>query len=120
MVDIGLRRAMLGSSAQADTGHILENIVFLELKRRGYEIFIGKVDQWEVDFVARSYKKTVYIQVAATVREQATLERELRPLQKISDHFPKYLLTLDMDSSADYDGIMKINALDFLLGKNEL
>lgn len=120
MVDMGLRRAMLGRSAQADTGHILENIIFLELKRRGYEVFIGKIDQWEVDFVARSDQKTVYIQVAATVREKATLERELRPLQKIPDHFPKYLLSLDMDPATDYDGIMKINALDFLMGKIEL
>ncbi len=120
MVDMGLRRAMLGRSAQADTGHILENIIFLELKRRGYEVFIGKIDQWEVDFVARGDQKTVYIQVAATVREKATLERELRPLQKISDHFPKYLLSLDMDPVTDYDGIMKINALDFLMGKIEL
>ena len=97
VVDIGLRYMLLGSR-NADTGHILENIIYLELIRRGY-------------------KGIIYYQVAATVREESTLLRELRPLQKITDHYPKYIITLDEDPDADYDGIRRINALQFLLGE---
>lgn len=117
MADIGLRRAMLGNSGQADTGHILENVIYLELLRRGYRVYVGKVDNLEVDFVAMNEKGLRYIQVAATVREQTVLERELKPLQKITDNYPKCILTLDMDPVADYDGIRRFNALDYLLGK---
>lgn len=115
VVDIGLRFMLLGSK-NADTGHILENIIYLELIRRGYKVYVGKLENEEVDFVAMNSKGTVYYQVAATVREASTLERELRPLQKIADHYPKYILTLDEDPDADYDGIRRINALQFLLG----
>ncbi len=118
MVDIGLRRTMLGNSGQADTGQILQNVVYLELVRRGYRVYVGKVDNLEVDFVAMDQEGLRYIQVAATVREQATLERELKPLQKIADNYPKCILTLDMDPPADYEGIRRLNALDFLLGKD--
>ncbi len=117
MVDIGLRRAMLGNSGQADTGHILENIVYLELVRRGYRVYVGKVDNLEVDFVEMNQEGLRYIQVAATVRDQAILERELKPLQKIADNYPKCILTLDMDPPADYEGIRRLNGLDYLLGK---
>ncbi len=116
MADIGLRRAMLGHSGQADTGHILENVIYLELLRRGYRVYVGKVDNLEVDFVAMDEEGINYFQVAATVREQDTLERELKPLQKIADNYPKCILTLDMDPPADYDGIRRLNALDYLLG----
>lgn len=119
MVDIGLRNAMLGSSANADVGHILENVIYLELLRRGYEVYIGKVDSVEVDFVAKGTKGLKYIQVSASVRDANTLERELRPLQKISDHYPKCIMTLDVDPEADYEGIRKINALDFLMHRVE-
>ena len=95
--------------------HILENIVFLELLRRGYTVYIGKVDDLEVDFVAKNRERLKYYQVALTVREEKVLERELRALQKTGDHYPKYLLTLDMDLEADYDGITKINVIDWLL-----
>lgn len=114
VVDIGLRYVLLGSK-NADTGHILENIIYLELIRRGYKVYVGKVESEEVDFVAMNSKGITYYQVAATVREKSTLARELRPLQKISDHYPKYILTLDEDPEADYDGIRRINALQFLL-----
>ncbi len=114
VVDIGLRYFLLGSKA-VDTGHILENIIYLELRRRGYEVYIGKVDKFEVDFIARNNDGIQYFQVAATVREESTLERELRPLKKIKDDYPKLLLTLDDDPEADYDGIRKKNALKFLL-----
>lgn len=115
-VDIGLRYTLLGSR-NVDVGHILENIVYLELLRRGYAVYVGKVDEQEVDFVAMDDMGSKYFQVAATVREQTTLQRELLPLQKIRDHYPKFLLTLDEDPAADYDGIRRINALDWLLGK---
>lgn len=116
VVDIGLRYMLLGSK-NADTGHILENVIYLELIRRGYKVYVGKVENEEVDFVAMNSKGTIYYQVAATVREESTLTRELRPLQKITDHYPKYILTLDEDPDADYDGIRRMNALQFLLGE---
>ncbi len=114
-VDSGLRSYLLGKKADSDMGHILENIVFLELLRRGYTVYIGKVDDLEVDFVAKNREGLKYYQVALTVREEKVLERELRALQKTGDHYPKYLLTLDMDLEADYDGITKINVIDWLL-----
>ena len=112
-VDIGLRFFLLGRR-QFDIGHILENVVFLELTRRGYEVSVGKIDDLEVDFVAVNQEGTTYFQIAATVRDDVTLERELRPLQKINDHYPKFILTLDDDPHADYEGIKRINALDWL------
>ena len=114
-VDSGLRSYLLGKKADSDMGHILENIVFLELLRRGYTVYIGKIDDLEVDFVAKNRDGLKYYQVALTVREEKVLERELRALQKTGDHYPKYLLTLDMDLEADYDGITKINVIDWLL-----
>ena len=114
-VDIGLRYLLLGTSS-SDVGHILENIVFLELLRRGSEVFIGKIDDLEVDFVAMDGKQTTYYQVAASVRDEKTLARELASLEKIADHYPKIILTLDEDPQADYNGIRRINALDWLMG----
>lgn len=114
VVDIGLRYMLLGTK-NADIGHILENVIYLELLRKGYKVYVGKVESEEVDFVAMNNKGTIYYQVAASVRDETTLARELRPLQKIADHYPKYILTLDDDLEADYDGIRRINALAFLL-----
>ncbi len=119
IVDLGLRNAMLGTIGK-DVGHILENIIFLELLRRGFTVHIGKVDSYEVDFVIQNDFGTRYIQVAASVRDEQTLARELRPLQKINDHFPKYILTLDNDPVGDYEGILRMNALDYLLHKFEI
>ncbi len=115
VVDIGLRYALLGFRS-IDVGHVLENVVYLELLRRGYDVYVGKVDDMEVDFVAMNNKKIAYFQVAMTVRDPKTLERELKPLRGINDHYPKFILTLDEDPEVDYDGIRKINALDWLLG----
>lgn len=115
VVDIGMRYMLLGSG-QADAGHILENIIYLELLRRGYDVYVGKVDAFEVDFVAQNRKGTVYFQVALSVRDKETLKRELRPLQLIRDHYPKVILTLDEDPETQYDGIRCINARDWLLG----
>lgn len=115
-VDISLRTLLLGKEG-TDVGHILENVIYLELLRRGYQVYVGKIDELEVDFVAKSPEGIVYYQVAATVRDPGTLERELTPLQKISDHYPKYLLTLDEDPDGDYDGIRRTNALEWLLAE---
>jgi predicted AAA+ superfamily ATPase len=115
LADIGLRYYLLGSK-DADQGRMLENVIYLELLRRGYEVHVGKVDAAEVDFVALKDGYAEYYQVALTVRDSKTLERELSPLQKIADHNPKYLLTLDDDPPASHNGIRQINALDWLLG----
>lgn len=114
-VDIGIRYLLLGKRG-ADVGHILENVVYLDLLRRGYHVYIGKIDELEVDFVAVDQSGRNYFQVAATVREQAVLDREIAPLRKISDHYPKYILTLDEDPDADYEGIRKVRVLDWLMG----
>ena len=115
--DIGLRYALLGTKP-ADLGHILENVVFLELLRRGHEVYIGKVGRTEVDFIAIGDGGEEYYQVAYTVIDPdgATLRRELAPLEAISDHNPKYLLTMDNTPRASHNGIRQINALDWLLG----
>jgi len=115
VVDIGFRFMLLGSK-QMDAGHILENVVYLELLRRGYDVYVGKVDEFEVDFVAQNRKGTTYFQVALSVRDEKNLERELRPLQAIKDHYPKVILTMDDDPEVHYDGIRRINARDWLLG----
>ena len=115
VVDQGLRSFLLGKKADSDMGHILENIVYLELLRRGYKVYVGKVDDLEVDFVAENRDGLKYFQVALTVRDDKVLERELKSLQKTGDYYPKYLLTLDMDLETDYEGITKINVIDWLL-----
>lgn len=117
VVDQGLRSYLLGKKADSDMGHVLENIVYLELLRRGYKVYVGKVDDLEVDFVAENRDGLKYYQVALTVRDEKVLERELRSLQKTGDHYPKYLITYDMDMESDYNGITKINIVDWLLNK---
>ena len=114
VVDIGLRRHLLGGHLQ-DAGHILENVVYLELLRRGGKIRVGKIGALEVDFVVEKPDGTEYYQVAASVRDPATLERELAPFRKIQDSHPKFLLTLDEDPDDNIDGIRKLNALDWML-----
>ena len=116
LVDIGLRRMLLGSRS-FDAGRILENIVYLELLRRQKKVYIGKMDNLEVDFVAIDENDITYYQVAATVRDENTLKRELTSLRQIKDQYPKYILTLDEDPTADYDGIKRINALKWLMGE---
>ena len=114
-IDIGLRYHILGQNSGRDMGHILENIVYLELLRRGYKVYIGKLDDLEIDFIAKNSKETIYFQVSLTTREESTLERELTPLQKINDNYQKIILTMDDDLDADFDGIRKINLIDWLL-----
>lgn len=117
--DLGLRTYLLGKSFDKNMGHILENVIFLELKRRGYKIYIGKNDSTEVDFVVETENELIYIQVALSVREQSTLDRELTPLKSIPDHFKKYIITLDYDTNI-YNGIKQISAMDFLTGRIDL
>lgn len=114
--DIGLRYIVLGSK-KADQGHILENVVYLELLRRGYEVYIGKVGNSEVDFIALGDEGEEYYQVAYTVidADGKTLERELKPLESIRDHNPKYLLTMDLGPVVSHNGIKQMNVLDWLL-----
>jgi predicted AAA+ superfamily ATPase len=119
IADIGLRYYLLGNK-EADAGHILENVVYLELLRRGYEVYVGKVGNAEVDFVAIGESGEEYYQVAYTVEGGSTdgksvLERELTPLKSIRDHNPKYLLTMDFTPNASHNGIRQINAIDWLL-----
>jgi predicted AAA+ superfamily ATPase len=116
---LGLRNALLGKELSADAGHLLENIVFLELQRRNYQIWIGKADNLEIDFVARDKNGyTKYIQVAYTVKEQKTLERELTPFTKISDFNERLLLTMDYETGS-HNGIKQINVIDWLLDNKE-
>ena len=115
VADTGFLLAVLGRNAQINRGHLLENLVFIELKRRYKDIFIGKVLQTECDFVCKDEKGLVaYYQVSLTVREPKTLERELAPFSKINNHFPKYLLTLDPEEPT-YDGVQQINVINWLL-----
>lgn len=115
LVDLGFRNALLGKELQSDAGHLLENIIYLELKRRNYQIWIGKTNHLEVDFVVRNNQGfTQYIQVSQTVQNPDTLARELAPLNSISDHHEKLLITMDFDTGT-YNGIKKINAIDWLM-----
>ena len=107
---------MLASGFESDLGHLLENIVFLELNRRGHKVNVGKLADKEVDFVAVHTDGIEYYQVSASVLDKGTLLRELGPLQKIPDHHPKYLLTLDdIMPNINHDGIRQMNLIDWLL-----
>ncbi|MDD5827037.1 MAG: ATP-binding protein [Bacilli bacterium] len=114
--DVTMRYALLGRK-YIDLGHILENVVYLELLRRGYKVYIGKVGDKEIDFIAENSVGITYYQVAYTVRDKDTLERELSVLDNINDHYPKFILTMDVDPEIDFNGIRKINVLDWLLEK---
>lgn len=114
VADIGLRYLLLGR--EGDAGHILENIVYLELLRRGYNISIGKVGAYEVDFVATKNGSTEYYQVAQEIMDKDTRDRELRSLDAIDDHNPKFLITMSQALTHEYKGIKVVNALDWLLG----
>ena len=116
VADIGLRYFLLGSR-DVDYGQIMENIVYLELLRRGYEIYVGKVGALEIDFVAIKNGETEYYQVAYTVQNEETLARELKSLDAVNDHNRKYLITMDDLPMAFYNGIKQVNAVDWLLDK---
>jgi predicted AAA+ superfamily ATPase len=114
LVDPGLRYFLLGGR-EPDSGHILENVVYLELLRRYHRVFIGKIGEKEVDFVAEGSRGTEYYQVSDTVRDKATLARELAPLDAIRDHNPKFLLTRDYDPPASHNGIKQLNVFQWLM-----
>lgn len=117
LCDMGLRNYLLGEVR--DIGSILENVIFLELKRLNYEIYIGKFEDKEVDFVIKDSDGIKYIQVSLSVRDENTLKRELEVLENIKDNYPKYIITLDYDTN-NYNGIKQISAIDFLLGRVKL
>ena len=111
--DLSLRSLLLANKG-TDIGHILENIVFLELKRRGYLVSIGKIGELEIDFIAEKGKEKIYYQVATSILDQTTYHREITPLKKIADNYPKYLITMD-EIPIEEEGIKQINIIDFLL-----
>lgn len=117
IIDMGFRNMLLGYR-DADRGHIIENIVFLELMRRDYRIYIGKVGETEVDFVAEKPGDKLYIQVTESMQSPDTRERELRPLRMIPDNYEKIVLSMDRSYINSYDGIKSLNLIDWLLGKS--
>ncbi len=114
IVDIGLRNYLLGYR-DGDRGHILENIIYFELMRRGYDVAIGKIGNKEVDFVATNTYEKKYIQVTESMNSPETRKRELAPLQSIRDNYEKYIIALDCDFTQTIDGIKVINLIDFLI-----
>ena len=114
IIDLGFRNMLLGYR-DADSGHILENIVFLELIRRDYRVYIGKVGETEVDFIAERPDDKIYIQVTETMMGEEVRERELRPLKLINDNYEKIVLSMDKSFIKSYDGIKVLNIIDFLL-----
>lgn len=115
LVDQGFRRLILGDK-KSDIGFVLENIVYLELIRRGYDVYIGKIGDLEVDFIAENGDDKIYIQVSATVLDPNTFAREIAPLEKIKDNYPKYIVTMD-ELPMNKDGIKQINIIDFLMNE---
>ena len=116
IIDMGFRNMLLGYR-DADRGHILENIVFLELLRRDYRVYIGKIGETEVDFVAEKPNDKVYIQVTESMLSPDTRERELRPLRMIPDNYEKIVLSMDRNFINSYDGIKSLNLIDWLLAE---
>jgi len=114
IVDMGIKNQLTGLR-NTDYGHVLENIVYLELKRRGYEVTIGKIATLEVDFIATKTDDKRYYQVSATILDETTRERELKPLLAIPDNYPKVILTMDQIVFSDYSGIKVQNIIEFLL-----
>ena len=119
-VDAGLRYYLLGGTDSTDAGHLLENVVYLELLRRGYKVEVGKIGDKEIDFVAQKPGGRIeYYQVSQSVMDENTLTRELEALRAIKDNYPKILLTRDYDRN-NYKGIQHINVLDWLLGRDTM
>lgn len=114
IVDIGLRNYLIGFRDQ-DRGHALENIVYFELLRRGFDVAIGKIDNLEVDFIATDAKEKMYIQVTETMKSEAVRERELKSLRKIQNNYKKMVITLDKALDDEYDGIQVVNIVEWLL-----
>lgn len=114
--DLGIRNLILPKQMY-DLGFSLENVIFFELKRRGYEVWVGKLGELEIDFVVRKDGIYEYYQVTANLTEQTTFDREIAPLQKVRDNYPKTILTLDRFSQGNYNGVQVVNVVDWLLGQ---
>ena len=114
IVDIGLRNFLLGFRNR-DSGHAIENVVYFELLRRGYDVAIGKIDNQEVDFIATTADDKLYIQVTESMQSEDVRERELSPLQKIRDNYEKLVLSLEPGLDTSYEGIKSLNLIDWLL-----
>lgn len=112
--DIGMRHALLGYKA-ADISGVLENIIYLELKRRGYQTYVGKFGNREIDFIAEKENRKMYIQVAYMLSSPETVEREFSALRSIKDNYPKYVISMDTVFGNDFEGIRRINLIEFLL-----
>ena len=115
IADIGLRNYLLGFRDR-DTGHVLENIVFFELLRRGYDVAIGKIDHSEIGFIATNANEKIYFQVTETMMSEDVRRRELTPLQKVRDNYEKIVLSLDPGLETSYGGIKSKNLIDWLIG----
>ena len=116
IIDLGFRNILLGFR-DADRGHILENVVYLELLRRDYRVYVGKVGDTEVDFVAEKPSEKLYIQVTEAMWDESVRERELRPLKLIRDNYEKIIVSMDKNFISSYDGIKALNIIDFLLSE---
>ena len=114
IVDLGFRNLLLGYRNR-DTGHVLENIVYLELLRRGYDVAIGKIDNLEIDFIAQKADEKLYIQVTDDMSISSVTQRELAPLKKVKDNYPKFVLALNLGLETNYDGIKILNVIDWLV-----
>lgn len=114
IVDNGLRNYLLGFRNR-DTGHVLENVVYFELLRRGYDVAIGKIDNNEVDFVATNAEDKIYIQVTESMADESVRKRELTPLRKIRDNYEKIVISQDLETGVNYDGIKSVNVINWLL-----
>lgn len=117
IVDIGLRNYLLGFRNR-DSGHALENVVYFELLRRGYDVAIGKIGDAEIDFIAAKADEKLYVQVTESMLSEDVRRRELAPLQKIKDNYEKIVLSMEPGLDSSYDGIKSINLLDWLIGKS--
>ncbi len=119
VADMGMRNYLLGYK-NVDRGFILENVVYLELRRRGYKVFVGKVDNGEIDFVVFKGSDVIYVQVAESIKDPASFEREFKPLKMVRDYNKRVVITTDYDVNESYDGIKHINILDYLVGKIDI
>ena len=118
IVDLGFRNLLLGYRNR-DTGHVLENIVYLELLRRGYDVAIGKIDNLEIDFIAQKADEKLYIQVTDDMSISSVTQRELAPLKKVKDNYPKFVLALNLGLETNYDGIKILNVIDWLVASKD-
>lgn len=117
IVDIGLRNYLLGFRNR-DSGHALENVVYFELLRRGYDVAIGKIGNAEVDFIASKADDKLYVQVTESMISEDVRRRELAPLQKINDNYEKIVLSMDTGLDSSYEGIRSVNVINWLIGKS--